>query len=473
MGIIEDFASDFVRTFKLSESGEVTAAKADVADLGKYRDLVLLVGSAFESDIVSVFDAYHAVFMKICRVMGLKTCGFEKITNTFHLNFVDNMRDEFVNLHRKTFVTTPEGLGVNETVLDIFRKRAVPLLALTTEQPHDPDNVLSLYVSSNAVYNRITGPTGQALLGTHDGTFHCDEALAVFMLRQTSEYSDARVVRTRDASVLRTCNAVVDVGGVYDHEARRYDHHQNGFGATFSPKHATKLSSAGLVYLHYGKEIIKNLTQVDDDAVSVIYNRLYGAFIEAIDAIDNGIDLFPGRPLYSVQTDLSSRVGYLNPSWNSEISADAQFEKAVALTGKEFMEKLVWYATTWLPARELVRKGVDSRFEHDPLGRVVVLDAFTTWSGHLSSILSELNESHTVYFVVFPDRRDNTFRVRAVNSEGFKCYRYLPEKWRGLKPEELCTVSGIEGCTFVHANGFIGGNKTREGAIRMAYLALC
>jgi uncharacterized UPF0160 family protein len=29
------------------------------------------------------------------------------------------------------------------------------------------------------------------MIGTHNGTFHCDEALAVFLLRQTKEYADA------------------------------------------------------------------------------------------------------------------------------------------------------------------------------------------------------------------------------------------------------------------------------------------
>lgn len=28
-------------------------------------------------------------------------------------------------------------------------------------------------------------------IGTHNGTFHCDEALAVFLLRQTNKYKDA------------------------------------------------------------------------------------------------------------------------------------------------------------------------------------------------------------------------------------------------------------------------------------------
>jgi len=32
-------------------------------------------------------------------------------------------------------------------------------------------------------------------IGTHDGTFHCDEALACFMLKQLPEYEDALVIR--------------------------------------------------------------------------------------------------------------------------------------------------------------------------------------------------------------------------------------------------------------------------------------
>ena len=33
-------------------------------------------------------------------------------------------------------------------------------------------------------------------------------------------------------------------------------------------------------------------------------------------------------------------------------------------------------------------------------------------------------------------------------------------------------VSGIPGCVFVHASGFIGGNATLEGALEMARKAL-
>ena len=35
-------------------------------------------------------------------------------------------------------------------------------------------------------------PCSSKLIGTHSGTFHCDEALACFMLKLLPEYKDAR-----------------------------------------------------------------------------------------------------------------------------------------------------------------------------------------------------------------------------------------------------------------------------------------
>jgi uncharacterized UPF0160 family protein len=40
----------------------------------------------------------------------------------------------------------------------------------------------------------------------------------------------------------------LDVGGIYDAEKFRFDHHQRGFDGTFGHGFSTKLSSAGLVY---------------------------------------------------------------------------------------------------------------------------------------------------------------------------------------------------------------------------------
>ena len=53
-------------------------------------------------------------------------------------------------------------------------------------------------------------------IGTHSGTFHCDEALGCFLLKQMPQFKDADVVRTRDPKVLQGLDIVIDVGATYD-----------------------------------------------------------------------------------------------------------------------------------------------------------------------------------------------------------------------------------------------------------------
>ncbi len=48
----------------------------------------------------------------------------------------------------------------------------------------------------------------------------------------------------------------------------------------------------------------------------------------------------------------------------------------------------------------------------------------------------------------------------------------MPEHWRGVRDADLSKVSGIDGCIFCHASGFVGGNETYEGALKMARASL-
>ncbi len=138
--------------------------------------------------------------------------------------------------------------------------------------------------------------TGEAvLIGTHNGHFHADEALAVYMLRNhIPTYADAKLVRSRDPTVLAGCHTVVDVGGEYVPAANRYDHHQRTFATTF-PGRPTKLSSAGLVFLHFGKEMVARRlgkeAWEDDKHVDLLHGKLYENFVEALAAHDTGSDV--------------------------------------------------------------------------------------------------------------------------------------------------------------------------------------
>ena len=51
--------------------------------------------------------------------------------------------------------------------------------------------------------NGITVPSGHYVVGTHDGSFHCDEALAISMLQLHPTYQNkVQIVRTRNPDIL-------------------------------------------------------------------------------------------------------------------------------------------------------------------------------------------------------------------------------------------------------------------------------
>ncbi|KAH9321909.1 hypothetical protein KI387_016548, partial [Taxus chinensis] len=246
-------------------------------------------------------------------------------------------------------------------------------------------------------------------VGTHNGTFHCDEALACYMIRLTDKYAGSEIVRTRDQQVLDRLDAVLDVGGVYDPSRDRYDHHQRGFDQVFGYEFATKLSSAGLVYKHYGWEIIAKELGLDaaHPDVERVFLAVYKSFVEAIDAIDNGISRYDTDqpPKYVNSTHLSARVGRLNLDWIDEDQSpekeNERFHHAMGLAGGEFLESVRNHAKSWLPARSIVEESVGARKEIDSCGEIVVLKRFCPWKLHLFEIEQELKIEPSIKYVLY------------------------------------------------------------------------
>jgi uncharacterized UPF0160 family protein len=361
----------------------------------------------------------------------------------------------------------------------------------------------SLFKMAENAAKRLKTSDSSVIIGTHNGHFHADEALAVHMLRMLPSYQGSQLVRTRDPKLLETCHTVVDVGGEYDAARNRFDHHQREFVTTF-PGRPTKLSSAGLVFMHFGKAIIAQTlagesnggtpTSEDSPEVGLLWNKLYVNFIEALDAHDNGISVYD--PAAIAQAGLEKRfsegaftlgavVGRLNPKWNEPIPSDPveaqQFEDGKFLVasqriGEEFERDLDYYATSWLPARSIVQAAFEKRFEYDPEGRILVLEGQSVpWKDHLYS-LEEAEGKSSVIYALYAEKPipGAKWRVQAVpvSKDSFESRKALPSAWRGFRDEQLDEVSGIPGGVFVHASGFIGGNKTFEGAKAMAAKAL-
>lgn len=353
------------------------------------------------------------------------------------------------------------------------------------------ERVMNL-IRHDRVFHELN-PDYPVFIGTHSGTFHCDEVLAIVMLRILPEYKDAAIVRTRDKTILDQCDIVVDVGAEYESGNHRYDHHQRGFDHTMEG-YNTKLSSSGLIYKHFGKRVIDlvinrkvsasvdstvtinpkadgTVTNFDESVVEKLYIKVYEDFMESIDGIDNGVTHAEGNLNYKIESHLSARVGRLNPSWNIESDNEdmgKRFSMALQLVSTEFYDYLIGLAESWWPGRLLVEEAFEKRFENHPSGGIIVLERYCPWIAHLEDIESDFNLPKVVKYVLYMDNH-GAWRIHAapVSSGSFTSRLPLPEAWRGLREKELDAVTEIDNCAFVHANGFIGGNKTFEGTLQM------
>jgi len=371
-------------------------------------------------------------------------------------------------------------------------KKALERRATMTPAIYDPkrrEEVMGL-IHTGAIFHEIK-PEYEINIGTHSGTFHCDEILAIAMLRTLPEYKNAAVVRTRDIEVLKQCTIVVDVGAEYDPARNRFDHHQRGFEETMDG-YSTKLSSSGLIYKHFGREVLRRIfnrksqesstssthavPSLDDNVIDKLYKKVYEDFMEHIDGIDNGVAVSDGPINYKVESHLSARIGRLNPSWNLESNnedMERRFSLALQVVSNEFFDYLIALVESWWPGRLLVEQAFDKRFEYHESGEIIVLERYCPWIAHLEDIEVDHNLQGLVKYVLYKDSHGG-WRIHAapVSAGSFASRLALPESWRGTRNEELDAICGVENCVFVHANGFIGGNKTFEGTLAMGVKSL-
>ena len=212
----------------------------------------------------------------------------------------------------------------------------------------------------------------------------------------------------------------------------------------------------------------------DIGLIETIFKKCYKEFIEAVDANDNGILPYDEKPKFNYTAlSLPKQVSMLNPRWNEVVEdkeIDARFEKASLLMGQAFENTVQHLYNDWCPARNLVFKAcLQAKLEN----RILELEQYIPWKDHIFDFEEENNCKGRFIYVLYPDDM-GFWRIHAVPEYpgSFNTRMSLPEDWRGLRDLELSTASNIPNSIFVHANGFIGGNKTYEGALNMAQRSL-
>ena len=280
-------------------------------------------------------------------------------------------------------------------------------------------------------------------LGVHDGTFHADEVTAAALLILFDLVDRDQIVRTRDMSKLDTCEFVCDVGGIFDPDSKRFDHHQSDYTGA--------LSSAGMI-LNYLRD-----TGVIDQALHQFYAE---HLIDGIDAIDNGAYTSPpGHCTFS--TVVSEFIPVKHDASKEEL--DQAFFEALA-----FVERHLKHMHERFSYIQEAKAVVDAEMQKG--GEVLYFDRSLPW---LDSFFELGGETHKAKFIIMPS--GDHWKLRGVPPSYDRRMEVrvpLPENWAGLLADDLKSVSGIDGAIFCHKGRFISIWETREDALKALEVAL-
>lgn len=288
---------------------------------------------------------------------------------------------------------------------------------------------------------------------THDGSFHADDIFAAAMLSILLEKTgeDFEIIRTRDEKIIKTGDYVFDVGAIHDKETNRFDHHQIG-GAGKRPN-GIEYAACGLVWKKFGVEISGS-----EKAATLVDERLFAP----IDAGDNGFDLVENK--YETSPYFIQHAFYsMRPTWREEnLTDDEMFLKCVRMA-KEILKREIIQAQDALLAEDLVI----SIYNETEDKKIIILDKNYPFEYTLNNFSEPL-------YVIYPRESDGFWGVRAVRKDPktFINRKNLPKLWAGLRNEELQNVSGVRDAIFCHRGLFMAVANSKEGAIKLAQIAV-
>ncbi len=290
-------------------------------------------------------------------------------------------------------------------------------------------------------------------LVTHNGSFHTDDVFAAAALTILMEKKGKafEIVRTRDEAIIKTGDFVFDVGGIYDPKKNRFDHHQGDFKE--KRENGIVYSSFGLVWKKYGKEICGG---------EEVKNYIDQMLVEQVDATDNGINIFKPTTTHIFNYDISSAIASFLPVWG-EKDSPKQFQNAVKFA-KSILEKEIKQFNALLKAKSLIKKAYSKSKDK----RLLILDVEIP--RYLVDIAT--NQFKDLIYIIFRDEKN--WKVLAVRKDAglFANKKDLPKSWAGLRDEGLQKISGVEDAVFCHRALFLAVARSKEGAIKLAQIAV-
>lgn len=292
-------------------------------------------------------------------------------------------------------------------------------------------------------------PRSRKTVAVHSGNFHADEIFSVATLALYLK-RNPKIIRTRDEKIYSRADYVLDVGGEYDPARNRFDHHQ--FGGAGQRANGIPYATFGVIWKAFGEKISGS-----KEAAEIIEKKL----VMAIDADDNALEACNSFICEVRPYTISDCIIYRN-SLCTEKDSDQVFEKLMLLA-KDIIKMEVIIANKFLEDHKKVEKIYNSSKDK----RLIILDQEYDWNGILSDHPEPL-------LVVRPSPAINAWKVYGVKIKGekFKNRIDLPQAWASKKDGELAKITGVSDAIYCHHQRYMAIVRSREGAIRLAELAL-
>ncbi|KAI5181894.1 hypothetical protein NEOKW01_2050 [Nematocida sp. AWRm80] len=335
-----------------------------------------------------------------------------------------------------------------------------------------PEELFCVTAETEEVSRAGDHPNSTVII-THDNGFHADDVLASYIL--LTLHKDSIVIRTRDQSIIDKGDYVIDVGGVYNHQNHRYDHHQREFNEVYNEKYNIKLSSAGLVYKHYGEEFLNKLftRPLDKLQKEIVLSSVYERYIASVDANDNGIEV-SDSPRYKDRTldDIvrSFYPIYLKTNDYNELELERlkAFRKAMTFISEDITRfcHTLCYETDYNTVK------IQAEYKLDQTNQRYMIFSVNAM---FSLVIPYFNEKYNrnVSVIIYPrgTKQGTIYSILCLSKKNLKYNPEIPlcERWRGLRENQIDTTENtlLNDLIFVHSTGFCGAAKTVDCAIYM------
>jgi uncharacterized UPF0160 family protein len=283
----------------------------------------------------------------------------------------------------------------------------------------------------------------------HSGRFHADDLFATAVLLEYLK-GEAEVVRSVDPKVIEKADFVVDIGRIYNPSLNRFDHHQGGLETR---PNGIGYAAVGLVWKHFGEKVAGSKRVAD-----MIDEKL----IQQIDVVDIG----QGYPKAIIGDVFPYHLNAIATAFSNTWKEEGRNETEGFMFFLPFARAIIQREIVRAQAKVEAESAVNEAYEKAEDKRLVVVDKIYP--------IDALEDKKEVLFMVSPESRSKGWCVRTIRKEehGYANRKDLPKPWGGLSDNELSKVSGVPDATFCHLGLFLAVAKSREGALRLAQLAL-